>query len=567
MRGTGERKSMDGNNWNGNNGMNSGWNGNNDPNGGNNGWNGNNGMNGGWNGNGNPDGNTNWDGNNWNSNTSQEIPLPGGMGGYPQQVYPYDPNGKKGGGKKVLIAVLCVVFVVLLAGGVALGVFFSSPTWKITKGLQNLAKEMDELENPLAEKIGFEQITKMQLEEGAHTKTKLNLSSEMINDLLDMDMTIGFDSESYKDMKAKELSGSASLSVTNYELANIDIYANDDILCFSIPQLFLENMYFDTENIVSQYNQSILAEDGNFGKLDMEEFSLNLFEVDPVYSESVEELPETVVQDLNALRKAMEMDKVEKGLYRIKFPQAEADKMMQDYFEESDFLSDLLETAELEFDEIVCSDVSILMQINGQNRIEGIWLEEPVALYDGQTEVGGEIFFAGEARSIDKVQGKMSVEDTSIGEVMELIMQYVPTRSGDSYQTEVNVKIDFDDETAARADYKAVYDASNDEFEIDLTARVDEDSVAVSASGGFDNIVYGERYDMNLDELTMSMYEEEVYKLTGEIMIEPLTSEIKTTLEPETRIFEMSEDEWLDVIEQIAYEYEGLFDMLFGYGY
>ena len=54
--------------------------------------------------------------------------------------------------------------------------------------------------------------------------------------------------------------------------------------------------------------------------------------------------------------------------------------------------------------------ISFILERNDANRIESIRLEEPLFLCDGKIRVDGDIHFLGEKRSIEKMQGMLTVK-------------------------------------------------------------------------------------------------------------------------------------------------------------
>lgn len=78
------------------------------------------------------------------------------------------------------------------------------------------------------------------------------------------------------------MSADTSLSVMNYEFAHLNLYADEEALCFSIPELFLENMYIENEDVVSQYNSSIWTDVTGYS--DMEDFSFDFLRMKKIGS-------------------------------------------------------------------------------------------------------------------------------------------------------------------------------------------------------------------------------------------------------------------------------------------
>ena len=489
----------------------------------------------------------------------------GGPGG--QTVYPYNPqNQKKGSAAKVIIGIACALVVVAGIAIGALAYYRSTPTYKITKGFQNLAKDLDEKKNPLLEKIGMEDILLMMQEDGGHVETELNLAVDLP---LVGETTMGVDTDFYKDVKAKELSADTSLSMFNYDFAHLNIYANDEVFCFSIPELFIENMYIENENVISQYNDSILA-DGDLS--DMEDFSINLF---PDEDEAISvgdwrtwsKTMDRFEDDIDACRDSMTIEKADKNLYRVTFSGDATDRLIRDmvrysvetYDDEEAF--EEMESILDEYKRIIDSDVCILFEIDGKNNIKSIMLENPVEMLDGKASFESELFFMGDTRGIDKIQGKFTVNGID-DKARSALWQLQQTSEDDRYQTDLDLKWKKDEETLGKIKFVMNCDAVKDKFDMTWSMEDDEDDMEIAIEGRLDDIVKGERLELDLGEVSFTMDDEKLFKLSGDIVVEPLDKPVKSSVKPETAFFEMSYSDWLDIIDAIEDEYGSLLGSL-----
>lgn len=455
-------------------------------------------------------------------------------------------NKKKSGGKTILIAILCFIFMILVAGGVIFYTFYSSPERKVMKGLKNLAQEMESLHNPLADKLGIEEIMKMMNEEGAHTKSQIDVSTK-IEDFGDTTVTFGIDTDSYKNMQTKEMSSVVSLSVMNYKLLNLLLYVDEDVVCFSSPDLFMKDMYFETEDVVSQYNRSVWAE--YFGESEAEDFSINLFEETSYVNR--EEVLEELKQDITELGEKLTIDQVKKGVYRITLPRRETENLIQDYMDEIDVPAELTEDFPMDYDHIVCSDICILMEMDDQYKIKSMRLEKSVSLFDREVLAEGELLFAGEEKGIDKIQSKLTLTGLSDDKV-EIVMQYVPSLNGKTYESELNMKVNVDD-FMTKVDYLAEFDAKEDDFRLEISLKNSEENFGILAEGSFENIERGERFKLQLDKCTITAGdedEEQSVRITGKIAVEPLQGEIENAPEADTSFFDLTDDAIYDILDQ-----------------
>ncbi len=212
------------------------------------------------------------------------------------------------------------------------------------------------------------------------------------------------------------------------------------------------------------------------------------------------------------------------------------------------------------YDNWVTSDLSLLFEISSKNRIESIMIEEPVKMLDSEASVSGELFFLGEDRSIDKVQGKISVDGVD-GETREIICQIVQNTTEDEHQVTVDAKYS-DDYDEAKIKYVMNCDAVNDEFEMTFSMKDDIDDFEFTLKGGWDDIVKGESANFELQKLAFTMDDEELFRISGDIMIEPITDKIQPSVEAETAFFEMSFSDWEEIIYNLDDEYGSLLDAL-----
>lgn len=493
------------------------------------------------------------------NNVQEEIPIPEFSYGPQEQMYA--PPQKKGTVVKILIAVASLIVAVFLAVGIAVAYFRSTPAYRIGKGIQNLSKELEGCRNPLTDKIGVEEILLMMVEEGTHVETKMNFTSEGL-----FGTTIGIDTDYAKDVERKELSLDTSISVMNYNFAQLLVYADEETFCFSIPELFMENMYIENEDVVSQYNQSFLAE--VIGRSEMEEFSLDIFEdVEDRLSlrewKNLDQFMEQYEEDLKACRDKMIMEKVERGVYRIIYPAREMDRLLKGMMRNYEAIYKISgeEIWWEEYDRLIDSDIQVLLEIDGRNRIESISFDEPIVMIDGEASMEGSFHLLGTARSIDKVQGEIAVEGVD-GVERSIHCQILQQPSEDCLEIELDIDLMEEKDSILRVKYEMESDAVRDEFAVNFSVWDDEEDIEIRLEGSLDDIVRGRSVDLDLEELAIFMDGEEMCKITGEVLIEPLQEEITSEVRKETAFFEMTEEEWLTILYRISGEYGSMLDYL-----
>lgn len=493
------------------------------------------------------------------NNVQEEIPIPEFSYGPQEQMYA--PQQKKGTAVKILTAVVSLIVVIFIAIGIAVVYFRNTPAYKIGKGIQNLSKEIQENRNPLADKVGVEEILLMMVEEGSHVSTRMDFTSDDL-----FGTTIGIDTDYFKDVKRKELSTDTSISVMNYNFAHLKVYADAEALSFSIPELFIEDMYIDNENVVSQYNQSFLAE--VTGRSEMEDFSLDLFEdAEEGLSlrewQSLDRFTKRYEEDIEACQDKMVMEKVEKGVYRIIYPAREMDRLLKGLMSSYESIYEMAgeDMWWEEYDRLIDSDIEVLLVINRENRIESISFEEPITMMDGEAEMEAELHFLGDARSIDKVQGEIAVEGID-GVERSIHLQILQPPLEDCMEMELDIDLMEEKESILRVKYEMESDADRDEFELNLSVWDDSEDMELVVKGSLDDIVKGQSVELDLEELAFFMDGEEQCKVTGEILVEPLQEEITSEVRKETAFFEMTEEDWLTILYKISDAYGSMLDYL-----
>lgn len=510
------------------------------------------------------------DGMNQNNNPYNHNP-------YQPQDNPYQPQNNPGGqpayvikpyeqknhsSAKIVIGVVCafaVIFGIIIG---ALAYHRSTPSYKISKGFRNLAKEIVQNSNPLTDKIGADDMIRMMQEDGGHVETMLNFTVDVPSL---GNVTLGVDTDFYKDVHAKELSADTSISMMNYDFAHLNIYANDEVFCFSVPELFLEDLYIENQGLVSQYNNSFL---GELYPSSMEDFSINLFPDEDKrisfrdwknLSSSLEDLEEKI----DACKESMTIEKVGKGLYRVTFPAKESDRLLKSLLE-SAYNGDEVKNLWKEYKNLIDSDISLLFEINGKNRIESIILDSPIEILDGIASLDGEIFFLGETRSIDKVQGKIIIGGAD-GKSRELICQIQQTSDDDIYSMDTDIKLSIEDKTLGKIKVVMNCDAVKDKIDLTYSFKDDTDDMELVLEGSFDDIVKGESLEFDLDKAAFTMNDEEYFKVSGDISIEPLQSKVQASVKPKTALFEMSYTDWLGIMYQLQSKYGNVLGSLLEY--
>lgn len=489
--------------------------------------------------------------------------------GPPAQLY-LPPKDNK---KKTLVIVLCVcvaVLALILGGWIH---HIHSPAYRVQKGIFNLAREMEEMKNPLIEKTGAGAIRQMMAEEGFSADTRLNVTFDTGSDYFG-ELTLGMDTECEKDVKGKEMSASTTLSLMNYEFGHVELYGDKDNLCFSFPEFLMEDMYIENENVLGQYNHSMWAM--LLGEAEGDDFSVDLFADKWLFADEegvVSAFLKEYSGEIEECRRHMTIEKAGQDLYRVSFDNLYFNElirqMLYDYVNFS-MIGREEAMGILSYFDVVSNgrNVSFLFEINRDNRIESIRLEEPLSLYQGDMQISGDIYFLGTERSIDKMQGKMEIERKMEEQTQEteLTWQVLQSLVSDDYQMESNIRCSVTQNGEKQnlgLDIDLGCDGRENSFETEIAFKSSFGELGLTAEGGLSHIQTGQSFDMDLDEVVLSVDDEELLLIRGEVGVKPLVRRVKQNVKPKTAFFELSEDDWYDWLDDMYYEYSYLFEGMF----
>lgn len=489
--------------------------------------------------------------------------------GPPTQLY-LPPKDNK---KKTLIIVLCVCAVIL---ALILGAWIhhiNSPAYRVQKGILNLVREMEEMKNPLAEKTGMGGIRRMMAEEGFSSDTKLNVTFDTGSYYLG-ELTLGVDTTCEKDVRRKEMSTSTTLSLMNYEFGHVEMYGDRENLCFSCPEFLLEDLYIENENVLDQYNHSVWGM--TFGEVEGDDFSIDLFADQWLFADDegiVSAFFKEYAGEIAECKRHMDIERAGQDLYRVSFDNLYFNELVrQVLYDYVDYSVIGREEAMgiLSYFDVISNgkDVSFLLEINRENQIESIRLEEPLSLYQGNVKISGDVYFLGAERSVDKMQGKIEIksdweEET---EEVELTWQVIQSLVSDDYQMESNIRCSTTrngEKQNAGLDIDLGCDGRKNTFETEVSFKSPVGELALTAEGDFSHIQTGESFDMDLDEVVISLDDEEILLIRGEIGVEPLAKQVKQNAKPKTAFFELDEDDWYAWMDDMFDEYDYLLGGMF----
>ncbi len=493
--------------------------------------------------------------------------------GPPVQPYLPKPDHRKRN-FIILFCVLAAIVIIVLAGWFS---YTHSASYRIRKGFMRLIKEAGELKNPMNEKLGTEELYRMFFTEGLQADTELNVTFDTFLG----EFTLGMDTDFAKDMKKRELSSSTAFSIMNYEFGHLDVYADDENFCFSVPELFLENLYLENENVLGQYNRSIWA-DEVFGEREGDDFNIDLFSA-PWYYRDGEGAGKAFLRryaaEIESCRRSMTMDKAGDGVYRIRFDGGDLNYLI--WLVLSDYLNDNMNILGSYRENVLGAlsyfdaasgpeEISFLLEIDDADRIESIRLEHPLSLGNGAVRIDGDVYFLGGKNSLERMQGRITYDNKNdeVYRDHEVVWQVVRSLEQGAYkiETETKYSVLIDDRklnTKVEADFS--YDGPKNSFKARSAFDILDSDYVWEAEGEISHIKRGESFQLKLDELRRTVDGEQTVLVRGEIDLGPLSRKVKQIVEPKTALFSMGEDEWIKIIERIDREYSYLWEMAADY--
>ena len=476
--------------------------------------------------------------------------------------------------KRNRIILISVIAAITLLAAILWFSYTHSASYRIRRGFMRLAKEAQALRNPMEEKLGSEALCRMLFTEGSQVDTKLNVTFDSYFG----EVTVGVDTVYAKDRRDKEMSASTAVSIRNYELGHVDIYADRENVCFSIPELFLEDLYLENENVLAQYNRSMWADDWMFGEAQGDDFTIDLFS-QPWFFEDEDGVGKAFLNryagEIEACRRHMMMEAAGQDTYRISFDGLYFNELIRqilyDYVDASVFGREDIMGILSYFDVVSGPEkISFLLEMDGADRIECIRLEKPLSLCKGAMHLDGDIYFLGGENSLEKMQGRLFF-DNKAGEKPredEILWQVVRSLEQGEYRMESEAKYSFLNDgkkETMKLGWDLSYNAPKNSFASKANARFQGDEIALEASGDFSHIEKGERFDLDLDEVILQIDGEEALKIRGKIELAPLSRRVERIAKPKTAFFDMDGEEWIEILEKIDREYGYLWEAAMDY--
>lgn len=476
--------------------------------------------------------------------------------------------------KRYPVILICVITTLTVLTAIIWFSYTHSASYRIRKGFIRLAKEAEALKNPMEEKLGLEALCRMLFTEGSQADTKLNVTFDSFLG----EVTLGVDTAYAQDRRDREMSASTAVSIMNYELGHVDVYADRDNVSFSIPELFLEDLYLENENVLAQYNRSMWADDWLFGEARGDDFTIDLFSQPWVFTDEDgvgKAILKRYAGEIEACRRHMTMEKAGQDIYRISFDGLYFNELIRqilyDYVDASVFGREEAMGILSYFDVVSGPEkISFLIEMDGADRIECIRLEKSLSLCRGAMHLDGDIYFLGAENGLEKMQGRLFFDNKAGEEEREdeILWQVVRSLEQGEYRMESEAKYSFlnnGKKETMKLGWDLSYSAPKNSFETKANARIRGSEVALEAAGDFSHIEKGEGFDLELDEVNLLIDGEEILRVKGKMNLAPLSRRVEKLAKPKTAFFAMGEADWIEILEKIDREYGYLWETAMNY--
>lgn len=501
-------------------------------------------------------------------------------------------NKKSKKGLVIGIITAAAFMVTAIAGFAVYKLVFDTPRARLAKGFANLAEEMGAYRGWLADKLDYAALTERYYTEPYSVEMRMNITNPNLESTID---TVGFDISEHMDYPGRKLDAGFSISLWNAPLFSGSVTVDDDTLYVSLPTFVKDTYSFNLDSLGKDFNRSAWSRLLNMHA--EENLSLDVFaKTEDTQSSDMlsEEYREIILNDWKELVKSaviedgitpIEIERDGKTIrcsgIKVVLKKEALNLLLEDvkdgfldspYMEEmierlladndlllegsedadNDLILEGSEDAEKEIREnleewfslAVEEDFEIYFHLDSKNRIVGISMWDQAAVESEWLDAFGFSFvFSGTKHTPDEISG--SLELVSEGETMAFSIERSVWADEVFFENEVNVMLDFEDDVnypAIMFKYESEWDWEEDEFRYLIGVSDGDNEFALKMKGAFTDIVKGERFTLNIGQLSFLADDEEMLKVAGTYSMEPFSGEIKTP-ESAIELFRMTEME------------------------
>ena len=461
---------------------------------------------------------------------------------------------KKPVNKKLLFGIIGAVAAVAVAVvlGFVINAALKTPKDRFIEGMESLKAELNHYGPSWQEEVGYEDIMSSWYTDAMYADMELNLT-------LPEQLTVGFDILHESDYPNEVSNTNVAVSVYNIPLVEADITLDKDMWYIAFPEIMEEIYSVNGATLGQDYNACEWAYE-YLGLMVDENYVWQGF-AGPAYSgEVTAEFDAMISKDIDRIKENMvveeeddpDMDGVSsaKEYLRVVLKKDDINELFEnlmDFYEESG----LAGTQEMYFPELA-EDIELLAALDKKGRIVAISGQNPITFTEevmGEWEYG--FLFSGKENVTDRtvITFDINMEGTSASAIVE----YEKTEKDGVYENEFSMVMTADDSAETfvmEIGYEREWDQKEKKFKDFMEMSMEGETISMEMKGSFKDIVAGKQFTLDLGKFTLDVEGEELFKLTGELIVAPFEGEVKVP-EESVNIFTLSETEMEGLLTEI----------------
>ncbi|WP_252243908.1 MULTISPECIES: hypothetical protein [unclassified Clostridium] len=513
-----------------------------------------------------------------------------------EQSY-YKSQGKKinKDNKKLIITLGSIIVAIALIIGLTSLSLMSNPKIKVVKALKETNNEIK------SRKTFFEKVTEkddflVSYKHGISEQAQMNIvHNTMIDTVYLNNAVINLNAQIDEDNKKVMMSLNGSNQ--GYDLGNINLYTDNNIMMVNLPNVHDAWFTFYCKNIEKQYNRSFL---GKYGQLPNDEITLQLFDDEVERIGTYKEINKILVDgyldsykdQLNELIDNMEVKKLDDSKefaingknenctgYSIDINKEDVDKFLEsiysyinynnqarialnsylnkiNFVEGSDDSSIKVFNDSREFinyykNKISVNNISMKVYIDKKGRTVGIDVDTNVNKEDKNFNINYSSNYKGIDNIGNDIDTFITVDDGLSKNNIEMNIKKID--EGKSTNNVLSMKV-ISDGKVININGNAKYDILTKTLEGIFSAQSDDKSVNFKYNGTYDFDETTQGLQFNFDQIMFESNEDNTPKnLTFSLSygMEPYNELIKEPFGEKIELFDMSEYKFIDILEEM----------------
>ena len=445
--------------------------------------------------------------------------------------------------KKLLVSVIAVLTLLVCCAGCAK----KTPREALDEAIEKTFSV-----TPEEELLGLEELNKAVAENTAYTSgvslTLEDLSGASVEEYASLVEGIGFSVDSATDMKNQKADTSVGISYGGTTYLNLNTQFNASKFYLMVPQLLHGSISVDFDTMLDDmasnelFSEALsmvdtsMLEGFDFWEL-MEEASALEFTLPEEVTEAGEELDAAIeVVEVKVDEADLPSDISAKKAYVMTIPQDAYEAYLIEVT--NAFLAEIEESLQDE----TFQELGGTYSLPDEEEIKTVM--EDIADTIGDLEL---TFAVTKKGYVSYIATEIEIEEASV--------EFAATFAGEKSPLEeivAELSATVDDETVA-IDFAQSFDAETKIFtyDIDLNA-MDEFSAEIKAEGEYKDIEKGKKYTCDLNYIEFDCSEDISFTLSGSSYLDTTSCEINAPEGTEYELFKMSQDDFMTLIEEVT---------------